>query len=136
MVGVGTDLISVPRVAAAWRRFNRRFLERVYTPAELSYCLRGRSPEVQAQRLAGRFAAKEATMKSLGVGPGRAPWRQVEVIREPGQAPQVRLHGLAAQRARQLGVGRVWVSITHEREWAMAVAIAESSAGSSPRESA
>ena len=86
--------------------------------------MRGR-PET----FAGRWAAKEAVSKVLGLGVRGIGWRDIEIERLPTGQPAVRLHGRAAARADQLGMGRVAVSITHEREYAVAIAFGIRTAG-------
>jgi len=115
-VELGLDIVRVDRIRAALERFGPRFADRVLTPAEAGY-VRGR-PET----LAGRWAAKEAVSKVLGLGVRGVGWREIEIERLPTGQPAVRLHGRAAARGAQLGLGRVAVSITHEREYALAVA--------------
>ncbi|MBE3577213.1 MAG: holo-ACP synthase [Limnochordales bacterium] len=126
IVGLGTDIIEVPRIARAFDRFGERFLRKVYTPEEIAYCLRATHRGRVVERLAGRFAAKEAVMKSLGCGPGKVPWRSVAILPQKGGPPQVVLSGPAARRAAELGVERLLVSISHQSQWAVATAIAES----------
>src|SRR5437588_2169396 len=105
VVGLGTDITEVPRVARSIERFGDRFLERVYTPGEITYCLARKKSA--AQSFAARFAAKEAGAKALGTGISRGvTWKEIEIVRAPGQAPQLRLTGRAAVRAEQLGVTR------------------------------
>lgn len=116
---VGVDLIEIERIAQAVQRWGDRFLLRVYTPGELAYA-RGRPPQ-----LAARFAAKEAVMKALGTGVRGVGWREVEVVRAPGQAPTVRLHGRALARAQRLGLVRFALSLAHSREHAIAVVVGE-----------
>jgi holo-[acyl-carrier protein] synthase len=78
------------------------------------------------QHVGGLFAAKEAVLKALGTGWGSGAWfRDVEVVREPGLGPTIRLHDGALRRARELGVERIHVSITHERAHAAAIAVLE-----------
>ena len=113
-ISVGVDVIEIGRVAATLERFGDRFLQRIYTPSEISYC-RGRAPQ-----LAARFAAKEAVMKALGTGTRGVGWREVEVTRKRSGEPQIALHGRAAARAQHLGIDRLAVSITHSREYAVA----------------
>ena len=120
---LGLDVIRVERIREALDRFGDRFVARVLTPAEARY-VRGR-PET----FAGRWAAKEAVSKVLGLGVRGIGWRDIEIERLPTGQPAVRLHGRAAARADQLGVERVAVSITHEREYALAVAFGIRSAG-------
>jgi len=120
---LGLDIIRVDRIRAALERFGDRFIGRVLTPAEARY-VRGR-PET----FAGRWAAKEAVSKVLGLGVRGIGWRDIEIERLPTGQPAVRLHGRAAARADQLGVERVAVSITHEREYALAIAFGVRSTG-------
>jgi holo-[acyl-carrier protein] synthase len=120
---LGLDIIRVERIREALHRFGDRFVGRVLTPAEARY-VRGR-PET----FAGRWAAKEAVSKVLGLGVRGVGWREIEIERLPTGQPSVRLHGRAARRADQLGMERVAVSITHEREYALAVAYGVRTAG-------
>jgi len=120
---VGLDIIRVDRIREALGRFGERFEARVLTPAEAGY-VRGR-PE----SFAGRWAAKEAVSKVLGLGVRGIGWRDIEIERLPTGQPAVKLHGRAAERAGQLGLGRVAVSITHEREYALAIAFGIRTAG-------
>jgi holo-[acyl-carrier protein] synthase len=124
VVGLGTDITEVPRIARSIERFGDRFLARVYTPGEIAYC-RARN-KTSAQSFAARFAAKEAGAKALGTGISRGVnWLELEVTRAPGQAPQLRLSGRAAARAQQLGVTRISLSLTHTADTALAVVIME-----------
>ena len=124
VAGLGTDITEVARIAASIARFGERFLRRVYTPGEIAYC-RARQ-KTAAQSFAARFAAKEAAAKALGTGIHRGiGWQDLEVTRKPGEAPQLRLHGRAAERAAQLGVTHISLSLTHTAETALAVVIME-----------
>jgi holo-[acyl-carrier protein] synthase len=120
---LGLDIIRVARIREALDRFGDRFSGRVLTPAEARY-VRNR-PET----FAGRWAAKEAVSKVLGLGVRGIGWREIEIERLPTGQPAVRLHGRAAARASQLGIERVAVSITHEREYALAIAFGVRTAG-------
>ena len=113
---LGIDIIKVERIRAALERFGPRFTKRVLTEAEQRY-VRDR-PET----LAGRWAAKEAVSKVLGLGVRGIGWRDIEIERLPTGQPAVRLHGRAAARADQLAMERIAVSITHESEYAVAIA--------------
>lgn len=119
--GVGVDVVEIDRFAAALER-RPRIAERCFTDAERAYCAAKPFPP---QHYAARFAAKEAVGKALGIGMTR--WREVEVVRGRG-APTIALHGRYAERARQMGVDRVHVSLTHGRDSAMAFAVVESPA--------
>jgi holo-[acyl-carrier protein] synthase len=116
---VGVDLIEIERVQAALQRHGGRFAERCFTAAERAYCESRATP---ARHYAGRFAAKEAVGKALGVGVPFT-WREIEIL-GPGK-PRVRLSGSMAARARQLAAGEVELSITHSRELAAAIAVLE-----------
>jgi len=113
---VGIDIVKVDRIRRAIERHGRRFARRVLTDHEDAY-VRDR-PE----NFAGRWAAKEAVSKVLGLGVRGVGWREIEIIRLPTGAPMCRLHDRALQRADQLGMERIAVSISHEREYAVAVA--------------
>lgn len=117
IIGIGLDATDIDRVAAALDRYGDRFLRRVFTDNEISYCLSRRNP---APHLAGRFAAKEATMKALGTGRSRGVlWRDIEVVRRGGP-PQLELHGGAAHRYAALNGTRILLTITHSRNLALA----------------
>ena len=113
---LGIDIIKVDRIRASLERFGDRFSRRVLTEAERRY-VRGR-PET----MAGRWAAKEAVSKVLGLGVRGIGWRDIEIERLPTGQPSVRLHGRAEARAGQLGMDRIAVSITHESDYAVAIA--------------
>ena len=117
--GIGVDIIEIERVDRAIR--NPRFVERIFSPAEVEYC--GQS--VRAERYAGRFAAKEAVAKAFG----RALcWHDVEILPQKGGAPLVRLSGEAAEL---LGGRRIMVSISHCHAYAVAQAVLFSGAAAS-----
>ena len=120
---LGIDIIRVDRIAASLARFGDRFTRRVLTPNEQRH-VRGR-----AETMAGRWAAKEAVSKVLGLGVRGIGWRDIEIDRLPTGQPAVRLHGRAAARAEQLGMGRIAVSISHEAEYAVAIAFGIRTAG-------
>ncbi len=120
---LGIDIVKVDRIRGAMDRFGERFARRVLTEAERRY-VRDR-----AETFAGRWAAKEAVSKVLGLGVRGIGWRDIEIERLPTGQPSVRLHGRAAGRAEQLGMGRIAVSITHEAEFAVAIAFGIRTAG-------
>jgi len=126
IVGHGVDIVEVSRIAGMIDRHGERFLERCFTPGERAYAeLRKRSVE----HLAGRFAAKEAVLKALGTGwRNGIAWTDVEVVLRPSGAPEVRLHGAAAEAARALGAASWWLSISHTESYAVASAVAEGEA--------
>ena len=117
ILGLGFDATDIPRVRATFERYGERFLRRIFTEGEVAYCKRRRDP---VPSLAGRFAAKEATMKALGTGRSRGVlWRDIEVVRAGGP-PQLRLHGGAARRAAAMNVRSSLLTITHSEALAMA----------------
>jgi len=120
---LGIDIIRVERIRRTLERFGSRFSDRVLTRAEQRY-VRDRPPT-----LAGRWAAKEAVSKVLGLGVRGIGWKEIEIERMPTGQPAVRLHGRAERRATQLGMSRVAVSISHEAEYAVAIAFGIRSAG-------
>jgi holo-[acyl-carrier protein] synthase len=119
--GIGVDIIEVARIRRATVRWGDGFLSRVFTPGERRHAGASR---VSAERLAGRFAAKEAVMKALGLGWNRMAWREIEIEGDPAGRPVVRLTGRAAQAAAKLGVRAWFVSISHTRDLAVAHAVA------------
>jgi holo-[acyl-carrier protein] synthase len=120
---LGIDIIKVERIRNALERFGSRFAERVLTPAERRY-VRDR-PET----FAGRWAAKEAVSKVLGLGVRGIGWKEIEIERLPTGQPAVPQHGRAERRSRQLGMARIAVSITHEADYAVAIAFGIRTAG-------
>lgn len=117
------DLVEVVRIARALNLYGRRFRERIFTEREIRYCENRRN---SAERYAARFAAKEAGMKALGTGwRGGIRWRDLEVVNRPGGRPTLQLSGAAAQRAAQMGVRRVALSLTHTATDALAEVIME-----------
>ena len=117
-MGMGVDLAEISRVRRLLTKDPDRFRERCFTDHEWAYAYRFKDP---SQRLAARFAGKEAVMKSLGVGWRHVPWRDIEIT--GGGAPTVRLSGKAAARAASIGVTRVLVSITHTDGQALVMAL-------------
>ena len=128
MLYTGVDLIEIERIARAVERWGDRFLERVFTPAELA------AYRARPASLAARWAAKEAVAKLLGVGlrglggAGRLEnalvWTEIEVLSDPEGRPALALHGRAAARAQALGLGPIALSLSHTREHAIASAVA------------
>jgi holo-[acyl-carrier protein] synthase len=117
IIGIGLDATDLPRISQVLQRYGDRFLQRVFTEAEIAYCTRRRNP---VPHLGGRFAVKEAAMKALGTGHSRGVlWKDIEVVRAGGP-PQLRLHGGAARRAEAMHVTRSLVTITHSDTLAFA----------------
>jgi holo-[acyl-carrier protein] synthase len=125
IVGIGVDLAEVGRIRDALERRDTgtRFRARIYTAGEQAYCERRKR---KYESYAARFAAKEATMKALGRGWSReVGWTDIEVVRERGGRPNIRLHGKAAAYAEKLGIRRIALALTHTAETAMAQVVAE-----------
>jgi len=129
MLYTGIDLIEIERIARAIERWGDRFLDRVFTPAELAIY------RARPASLAARWAAKEAVAKLLGVGlrglggAGRPAdalaWTEIEVLSDSQGRPALALYGRAAARARALGLGPIALSLSHTREHAIASAVAQ-----------
>jgi holo-[acyl-carrier protein] synthase len=123
MLRCGIDMIAVARIADGHARFGERFLRRFFTDAEIAYCTQA-SGAAQAERLAARFAAKEAVAKALGTGIGDVGWREIEVGAHASGRPVLMLHGAAAARAEALGLREWDISLTHTGDMACAVCVA------------
>ena len=119
MLSTGVDIIELERVQHVLDRFGERFLRRVYTDREVSYC-RGRAPE-----LAVRFAAKEAISKALGTGLNGILWIEMEILADQRGKPYVELHGRALARAQELGLSEWAVSLSHSDHDAIAFVVAQ-----------
>jgi holo-[acyl-carrier protein] synthase len=117
IIGLGLDTTDIDRIADTIDRYGDRFLRRIFTDGEIAYCGRRRVPAIH---FAGRFAAKEATMKALGTGRSQGVlWCDVEVVRRGGP-PQLQLHGGAARRFSAIGGRSSLLTITHSEQLAMA----------------
>ena len=114
----GVDLIEIARIAEVIARHGKRYLERIYTPAELEQ-LSG-----QVESLAGRFAAKEAAAKALGCGIGDVSWKDIEILGDEQNAPIMKLYGAAETRAGEIGLTNWSVSISHSMTHAVAFVVA------------
>ena len=124
IVGMGTDLCEIRRVERSIERFGNRFLDRIFTTGEITYCM---SKKGFAESFAARFAAKEAGAKALGTGISHGvSWQELEVQRAPSGKPSMHLSGRAAELARRLGVRTISLSLSHTREMALAVVVMES----------
>jgi holo-[acyl-carrier protein] synthase len=120
---IGIDLVEVPRIAEAIRRYGDRFVTRVFTPWEIQYCNSKINPELS---FAARFAVKEAVFKAIGTGFAEGvKWTSVEVVNDKRGQPEVRL-GQGIRK--HIGDKKIIISLTHTREYAMASAVLISSA--------
>jgi holo-[acyl-carrier protein] synthase len=124
IIGTGVDIMETARFEDAVRKHGERFAKRVCTPAEIAYCEKFKNP---AERLAARFAAKEAAFKALGTGWREGVrWADVEITHAPSGKPELILRGRAEEIARRMGVTRVAVSISHSDRYVVAQVIFES----------
>ena len=124
VIGIGTDIIECERIGRMLTQHGERFTNHVYTKEEIRYCS---ERKIAAQHFAGRWAAKEAVLKAFGTGwiAGIA-WKDVEVVLQIGGKPTIQLHRGAAQKADELGIAEVLISISHCKSHATATAIAVS----------
>jgi holo-[acyl-carrier protein] synthase len=121
LFGVGTDIIEIGRIKRAFERSGVRFLEKIFTPGEMEFC---EMRKARFSSYAARFAAKEAVLKALGTGMAGCSLLDVEVTRPGGGRPEIVLHGAAAAIAKEKGIASVLISISHNRDQAVAFAIA------------
>jgi len=120
--GIGIDLIEIERIKKAKKRLGEIFLKRIFTEEEIKYC-RTHS-QVEDQHFAGRFAAKEAVFKALGIGWPAASFKDMEIIPDPiTGTPEVVLHGNILALANRLKVSSLRISISHTKDYAIAQAI-------------
>ena len=119
ILGIGMDIIEINRIKEA---SNTRFMERIFTEGERHY-LKMRNNNIYT--IAGSFSAKEAVAKALGTGIGRVSWRDIEIVHDNDGKPYVKLHNMAKSHMDAIGGERVYISISHSREYAVAQAIIE-----------
>jgi holo-[acyl-carrier protein] synthase len=127
VIGIGLDLVDLERFRRVLDR-TPSIVDRLFTDDERAYALAKRDP---TERFAGRFAAKEAVMKAMGVGIGEVRFREIEVVRADSGAPSVALHGDAAARATGLGIAEWRLTLSHTHRVAEAIAVALGPSGSS-----
>ena len=122
IIGIGTDIAEIARIERMAEKHERSFLERVYTPGERAACLERKN---SGERLAARWAAKEAVLKAFGTGwSSGIDWTDVEVVNNELGAPSIRLTGGAARIAASLGVTKVLITLSHCDTYATATALA------------
>jgi len=122
IVAHGIDLVDCPRIEQMIQRHGERFVKRVFTAAEQAYAQKNKN---EVEKLAGRFAAKEAVLKLIGTGwRGKIAWTDIEIINNAAGQPQVTLGGEVRKIADKLGIKHVSVSITHTANFAIASAVA------------
>ena len=122
IVAHGIDLVDCPRIEEMVRRHGERFIERIFTAAERNYAETNKN---RIEKLAGRFAAKEAVLKLVGTGwRGKIAWTDIEIINNSSGQPEVTLDGEVEKIADKLGIKHISVSITHTANFAIASAVA------------
>jgi len=117
VISIGVDIVEIERVESAIKRWGERFLNRIYTETELRNC------QDRFASFALRFAAKESVMKVLGTGGISVGWREIEVITGEDGKPSVKLHGRALNKATELNIKEVAISLSDSKLHAVAVAI-------------
>jgi holo-[acyl-carrier protein] synthase len=120
--GVGIDVVQISRIAESLEKFGERFMRRVFTSDEIAYATS--APALLTQRLAARFAAKEATIKALKLSLQGVGWKDLEVRRENTGACNIELHGAARRAAEADGVTTMALSMSHDGDYAAAIVIA------------
>ncbi|MHC4124594.1 MAG: holo-ACP synthase [Planctomycetota bacterium] len=122
IIAHGIDLVDFPRIEKMVNQHGEKFLNRVFTAAERNYA---KSNKNMMEKLAGRFAAKEAVLKLMGTGwRGKIAWTDIEIINNQMGQPEVTLSGEVKKIAKGLGVEHISVSITHTANFAIASAVA------------
>ena len=122
IIAHGIDLVDCPRIEQMMQRHGERFLNRVFTISEQTYAQKNKN---FVEKLAGRFAAKEAILKLMGTGwRGKIAWTDMEITNNPAGQPGVKLSGEVKEIAEKLGIGHISVSITHTANFAIASAVA------------
>jgi holo-[acyl-carrier protein] synthase len=120
-VRMGLDLVQISRIAESAAHFGDRFTHRLFTCEELAYARDADGQGLFAERLAARFAAKEATIKALNLGDDGIGWKDIEVRKLPGGACELALHGPVAEIARSMGLATTSLSLSHDGDYAGAV---------------
>jgi len=127
VIGVGIDAVRIKKTEKLLKSFGDRFLRKVFTEAEIQ---EGKSRARPAQEFSAWFAAKEAVQKALGAGiAGGIKFRDIEVLAKAGKKPGIRLLGKAKKRAEKMGGKEIHLSLSHEDEYAFAIAVIERSEG-------
>ncbi len=122
IVAHGIDLVDCPRIEEMVARHGERFIQRIFTAAEQAYAEANKN---KIEKLAGRFAAKEAILKLVGTGwRGKIAWTDIEIINNSSGQPEVTLGGEVEKIADKLGIKHISVSITHTANFAIASAVA------------
>ncbi|HIE64288.1 MAG: holo-ACP synthase [Nitrospira sp.] len=123
IVGIGIDLVKISRLEEITQRWGDRFLNRVFTPSERDYCLQHKRPHIH---FSARFAVKEAALKALGTGLREGiRWKDVETVNDPNGKPELRMYGKTRRLAEAQKVSKVFTSMTHDHDYAIAQVILE-----------
>ena len=127
--GIGADVVQISRIHTLLERWGNRFLQRVFTTAEIAYCLKRKTP---ASHLAVRFGAKEAFLKALGVGYDEGiRWKDIEVLRHSSGRPKIQLHKQAKALCEHHGIHGIHLSISHDGNYGFVQVVLEADAESS-----
>jgi len=122
IVAHGIDLVDCPRIEEMMKRHDERFADRVFTAKERAYAEANKN---RIEKLAGRFAAKEAILKLMGTGwRGKIAWTDIEIVNNSAGKPEVTLSGEVKKLAERLRIKHISVSITHTANFAIASAVA------------
>jgi len=122
IIAHGIDLVDFPRIKDMVEQHGERFVNRVFTATEQAYA---EANKARTEKLAGRFAAKEAILKLMGTGwRGKIAWTDIEIVNNPAGQPEVTLTGEVKKIANRLGIKHISVSITHTANFAIASAVA------------
>jgi len=123
ILGLGIDLVEIERIARSVERHPDRFVSYILTEKEQEYCRQYKDP---APEIAARFAAKEAFSKALGTGITKdIRWLDIEVIKDPEGPPRIQLKGVAQEKAQEMGINNIHLSLTHTKHYAAAVVTVE-----------
>ena len=117
--GIGIDIVEIERIKKARGKWNNKFLKRIFRDKEIEYC---NSNRLKYQHFAARFAAKEALIKALGES---LNWKDIEVIKNEEESPQIKLHGKAKKIMAGKGIKKVLLSLSHSKEYAIAQVITQ-----------
>lgn len=122
IIGTGVDIVKISRIERMTARWGNHFLEKIFTEGEIDYC---RHKPNQSQHFAVRFAAKEALYKMLDGSRKQLQWHELEIINTEQGNPQVKLQGKAKSLSESKGIKKIHISLSHEREYAVAQVIGE-----------
>ncbi len=120
---IGIDIVEIARIEKAIARWGEGFLHRIYTESELKLCHK------KSSSLAVRFAGKEAVIKAIGTQTKGISWREIEILADPNGKPLVHLYGKAQNQANSLGLGKLAISLSHSKEYAIAFVVGETKRG-------